>query len=69
MPCSFLKVVENLAQLMFSVLMMDYMLKNVEYRLEIQKSLEQVAPIETTKTKVSLDLRFKKMAVINEIET
>ena len=69
MPCSFLKVAENLAQLMFSVLMTGYMFKNAEYRLELQQSLEQVALIETTKTKVSPDLRSKIIALINEIET
>ncbi|CAN1781889.1 hypothetical protein LINPERHAP1_LOCUS15594 [Linum perenne] len=36
-------VAENLAQLMYSVLMTGYMFKNAQYRLELQQSLEQVA--------------------------
>ncbi|XP_021902789.1 uncharacterized protein LOC110818283 isoform X2 [Carica papaya] len=36
-------VAENLAQLMYSVLMTGYMFKNVQYRLELQQSLEQVS--------------------------
>lgn len=39
-------VAENLAQLMYSVLMTGYMFKNVQYRLELQQSLEQVALLE-----------------------
>ena len=34
---------ENLAQLMYSVMMTGYMFKNAQYRLELQQSLEQVA--------------------------
>ncbi|KAF2324768.1 hypothetical protein GH714_016715 [Hevea brasiliensis] len=36
-------VAENLAQLMYSVMMTGYMFKNAQYRLELQQSLEQVA--------------------------
>ncbi|THF97781.1 hypothetical protein TEA_009510 [Camellia sinensis var. sinensis] len=36
-------VAENLAQLMYSVLMTGYMFRNAQYRLELQRSLEQVA--------------------------
>ncbi|XP_059633594.1 uncharacterized protein LOC132276257 isoform X2 [Cornus florida] len=36
-------VAENLAQLMYSVLMTGYMFRNAQYRLELQQSLEQVA--------------------------
>ncbi|XP_058090696.1 uncharacterized protein LOC131237065 [Magnolia sinica] len=36
-------VAENLAQLMYSVLMTGYMFKNAQHRLELQQSLEQVA--------------------------
>ncbi|KAK9129273.1 hypothetical protein Sjap_009760 [Stephania japonica] len=36
-------VAENLAQLMYSILMTGYMFKNAQYRLELQQSLEQVA--------------------------
>lgn len=36
-------VAENLAQLMYSVLMTGYMFKNAQYRMELQQSLEQVA--------------------------
>lgn len=36
-------VAENLAQLMFSVMMTGYMFRNAQYRLELQQSLEQVA--------------------------
>lgn len=37
------QVAENLAQLMYSVMMTGYMFKNAQYRLELQQSLEQVA--------------------------
>ncbi|KAJ6931682.1 hypothetical protein NC652_015003 [Populus alba x Populus x berolinensis] len=36
-------VAENLAQLMYSVMMTGYMFKNAQHRLELQQSLEQVA--------------------------
>ncbi|KAK1326220.1 hypothetical protein QJS10_CPA01g00281 [Acorus calamus] len=36
-------VAENLAQLMYSVIMTGYMFRNAAYRLELQQSLEQVA--------------------------
>ncbi|KAL6011890.1 hypothetical protein ACLOJK_002356 [Asimina triloba] len=36
-------VAENLAQLMYSVMMTGYMFKNAQYRLELQQTLEQVA--------------------------
>lgn len=36
-------VAENLAQLMYSVMMTGYMFKNAHYRMELQQSLEQVA--------------------------
>ncbi|KAG8503004.1 hypothetical protein CXB51_001013 [Gossypium anomalum] len=37
------QVAENLAQLMYSVMMTGYMFKNAQYRLELQQSLEQAA--------------------------
>lgn len=39
----FVQVAENLAQLMYSVMMTGYMFRNAQYRLELQESLEQVA--------------------------
>ncbi|KAL3505483.1 hypothetical protein ACH5RR_035324 [Cinchona calisaya] len=36
-------VAENLAQLMYSVMMTGYMFRNAQYRIELQQSLEQVA--------------------------
>ncbi|XP_024522935.1 uncharacterized protein LOC9663352 isoform X1 [Selaginella moellendorffii] len=36
-------VAENLAQLMYSVLMTGYMFRNAQYRIELQQSLEQAA--------------------------
>ncbi|WCJ44692.1 hypothetical protein M5689_025348 [Euphorbia peplus] len=36
-------VAENLAQLMYSIMMTGYMFKNAQYRVELQQSLEQVA--------------------------
>ncbi|XP_068646048.1 uncharacterized protein [Aristolochia californica] len=36
-------VAENIAQLMYSVMMTGYMFKNAQYRLELQQSVEQVA--------------------------
>ncbi|BAT77627.1 hypothetical protein LR48_Vigan09g037500 [Vigna angularis] len=38
-------VAENLAQLMYSVIMTGYMFRNAQYRLELQESLEQVAAL------------------------
>ncbi|XP_024388591.1 uncharacterized protein [Physcomitrium patens] len=37
-------IAENLAQLMYSVMMTGYMFRNAQYRLELQQSLNQVAP-------------------------
>lgn len=46
-------VAENLAQLMYSVMMTGYMFKNAQYRLELQQSLEQAAlPISKDRTDV-----------------
>ncbi|KAI3724611.1 hypothetical protein L2E82_36394 [Cichorium intybus] len=42
------QVAENLAQLMYSVLMTGYMFRNAQYRLELQQSLEQVALPDTS---------------------
>ncbi|KAK6245652.1 Protein of unknown function DUF760 - like 6 [Theobroma cacao] len=36
-------VAENLAQLMYSVMMTGYMFRNAQYRLELQQSIEQAA--------------------------
>ncbi|KAK7311012.1 hypothetical protein RJT34_08859 [Clitoria ternatea] len=36
-------VAENLAQLMYSVMMTGYMFRNAQYRLDLQESLEQAA--------------------------
>ncbi|PWA49850.1 hypothetical protein CTI12_AA477790 [Artemisia annua] len=44
-------VAENLAQLMYSVLMTGYMFRNAQYRLELQQSLEQVALPDTSEEK------------------
>ncbi|KAK7409873.1 hypothetical protein VNO78_00247 [Psophocarpus tetragonolobus] len=38
-------VAENLAQLMYSVMMTGYMFRNAQYRLELQESLEQVVAL------------------------
>lgn len=37
------QVAENLAQLMYSVMMTGYMFRNAQYRLELQTSLSQAA--------------------------
>jgi len=37
------QVAENLAQLMYSVMMTGYMFRNAQSRLELQQSLEQIA--------------------------
>ncbi|KAH7669163.1 GrpE nucleotide exchange factor coiled-coil-containing protein [Dioscorea alata] len=44
-------VAENLAQLMYSVLMTGYMFRNAQYRLELQQSLEQAALLDTKEVK------------------
>nr|XP_009794917.1 PREDICTED: uncharacterized protein LOC104241671 [Nicotiana sylvestris] len=46
-------VAENLAQLMYSVLMTGYMFRNAQFRLELQESLEQAALPEAQEEKVS----------------
>uniref|UniRef100_A0A0D9VN58 DUF760 domain-containing protein n=1 Tax=Leersia perrieri TaxID=77586 RepID=A0A0D9VN58_9ORYZ len=48
-------VAENLAQLMYSVLMTGYMFRNAQYRLELQQSLEQIALPEPKEEKDSAD--------------
>ncbi|KAK1304962.1 hypothetical protein QJS10_CPB11g02120 [Acorus calamus] len=48
-------VAENLAQLMYSVIMTGYMFRNAEYRLELQQSLEQVALPDIQDEKDSMD--------------
>jgi len=48
-------VAENLAQLMYSVLMTGYMFRNAQYRLELQQSLEQIALPEPEEEKDSPD--------------
>jgi len=36
-------VAENLAQLMYSIMMTGYMFRNAQFRVELQQSLEQAA--------------------------
>jgi hypothetical protein len=50
------QVAENLAQLMYSVLMTGYMFRNAQYRLELQQSLEQIALPEPKEEKVVVQL-------------
>lgn len=50
------QVAENLAQLMYSVMMTGYMFKNAQYRLELQQSLEQVALPDVQDKKVTSDV-------------
>lgn len=52
-PSALFQVAENLAQLMYSVMMTGYMFRNAQYRLELQQSLEQVALPEPEEIKVS----------------
>lgn len=62
MACN--QVAENLAQLMYSVLMTGYMFRNAQYRLELQQSLEQVAlPDTSQERKVLLILALLVIAV------
>lgn len=49
---AFIQVAENLARLMYSVLMTGYMFSNAQYRLELQQSLDQVALPEVEEKKV-----------------
>lgn len=44
-------VAENLAQLMYSVMMTGYMFRNAQYRLELQQSLEHIALPDAKDTK------------------
>ena len=46
------QVAENLAQLMYSIMMTGYMFQNAQYRLELQQSLEPVALPEGQEKKV-----------------
>lgn len=48
-------VAENLAQLMYSVMMTGYMFRNVQFRLELQNSLEQVALTDTQSIRADSD--------------
>ncbi|KAF5740941.1 hypothetical protein HS088_TW11G01023 [Tripterygium wilfordii] len=48
-------VAENLALLMYSVMMTGYMFRNAQYRFELQESLEQVALPEMQDKKDELD--------------
>lgn len=48
-------VAENLAQLMYSVMMTGYMFKNAHFRLELQQSLEQTALPDPEDTKDTAD--------------
>ncbi|CAN6480894.1 unnamed protein product [Victoria cruziana] len=48
-------VAENLAQLMYSVMMTGYMFRNAQYRVELQQSLNQVALPEVQSDKDALD--------------
>lgn len=50
------QVAENLAQLMYSVLMTGYMFRNAQYRLELQQSLEQVALPDTSEERKVLQI-------------
>lgn len=61
--CASFQVAENLAQLMYSVLMTGYMFRNAQYRLELQQSLEQVALPEPQEKKVYFSaLHFQQSA-------
>lgn len=48
-------VAENLAQLMYSVMMTGYMFRNAQFRVELQQSLEQVALPEPQENKDAPD--------------
>ncbi|KNA09718.1 hypothetical protein SOVF_150980 [Spinacia oleracea] len=48
-------VAENLAQLMYSVMMTGYMFKNAQFRLELQQSIEQAALPEPQENKDAPD--------------
>ncbi|XP_021732224.1 uncharacterized protein LOC110699042 [Chenopodium quinoa] len=48
-------VAENLAQLMYSVMMTGYMFRNAQFRIELQQSLEQVALPEPQENKDAPD--------------
>lgn len=48
-------VAENLAQLMYSIMMTGYMFRNAQFRVELQQSLEQVALPESLEKKEAPD--------------
>lgn len=49
-----LQVAENLAQLMYSVMMTGYMFRNAQYRMELQQSLAQAALPEAVSSNVTV---------------
>ncbi|KAJ7957961.1 DUF760 domain-containing protein [Quillaja saponaria] len=61
-------VAENLAQLMYSVMMTGYMFKNAQYRLDLQQSLEQVALPEVQDKKDVPDYAPGTQKNVSEIE-
>ncbi len=54
-----LQVAENLAQLMYSVMMTGYMFRNAQYRLELQQSLTQAALPDRNYLPVSIFFKVK----------
>ncbi|XP_052732039.1 uncharacterized protein LOC108341311 isoform X2 [Vigna angularis] len=59
-------VAENLAQLMYSVIMTGYMFRNAQYRLELQESLEQVAALPDVQDKKVLTSRRRACYWVKE---
>lgn len=51
-------VAENLAQLMYSVMMTGYMFRNAQYRMELQQSLAQAALPEAVSSSITSDSRY-----------
>lgn len=59
------QVAENLAQLMYSVMMNSYMFGNAQYQLELQQSLEHIAlPDPEEKMYVLSDISIKMVGVV-----
>lgn len=65
--CHLYQVAENLAQLMYSVMMTGYMFRNAQFRLELQQSLEQVALPEPQENKVTILYFFFFILLISSV--
>lgn len=58
---------ENLAQLMYSVMMTGYMFRNAQYRMELQQSLAQAALPEAVSSNVTVSRTSSRIFSVWEV--